>query len=282
MTDDTQSINEPEDSAADTTDIPLETGWLSTTPEGDNFLRDAVESIAERVRHMARAMGHRMTEDADLLLADHDSPSIFANKALLLTAVSEAGLRKHLERAREFMREGSANPFLLWSALPTPDLTAEGFSLVGHPPVMYRPAGGEATPTPEGLEIVEALDKTTLLDFERTFVEGFPIGDLLPYQPKSFVDERAIGGPIRFFVGYLDGEPVASGGVCVARGMNMVEFIATLPGARGRGIGEAMTWKATLFEPSLPAALVASDLGRPVYERMGFIAISRCTLWVGE
>lgn len=280
MTDDTHTDSEP-DSGGNATDGPLETGWLSTTPAGDVFLRDAVESIAERVRHMAKTMGYRMTEDENLLLAEHDSPSIFANKAMLLTSVTEAGLKKHLERAREFMREGSSNPFLLWSALPTPDLTAEGFSLVGHPPVMYRPTGGKAPPTPEGLEIVEALDEATLLDFERAFVEGFPIGDLLPYQPKCFVDVRATGGPIRFFVGYLDGEPVASGGVCVARGMNMVEFIATLPDARGRGIGEAMTWKATLFEPSLPAALVASDLGRPVYERMGFLAISRCTLWVG-
>lgn len=281
MTDDTNTSNEPE-AGANATDGPLETGWLSTTPEGDVFLRDAVESIAERVRHIARSMGHRMTEDENLLLAEHDSPSIFANKAMLLTSVTDADLKNQLKRAREFMREGSSNPFLLWSALPTPDLTAEGFSLVGHPPVMYRPTGGTTPPAPTGLEIIEALDEATLLDFERTFVEGFPIGDLLPYQPKSFVDVRAIGGPIRFFVGYLDGEPVASGGVCVARGMNMVEFIATLPDARGRGIGEAMTWKATLFEPSLPAALVASDLGRPVYERMGFVAISRCTLWVGE
>lgn len=260
---------------------PLETGWLSTTPEGDVFLRDAVEAVAERVRHLATTMGHRLAEDQDLILSDHDSPSIFANKAILLTAASESGLMSHLKRAREFMKQGSGNQFLLWSPLPTPDLTAEGFSLVGHPPVMYRPVGGASVPTPKGLEIVEALDEATLLDFEKVFVEGFPIGDLLPYRPKSFIDERAIGGSVRFFVGYVDGKPVATGGVCVARGMNMVEFIATLPDARGRGIGEAMTWKATLYEPSLPAALVASDLGRPIYERMGFVAMSRCTLWAG-
>ena len=45
------------------------------------------------------------------------------------------------------------------------------------------------------------------------------------------------------------------------------------------GYGEALTWAATCVDPSLPAVLIASDLGRPVYERMGYVATSRWTLW---
>ena len=62
--------------------------------------------------------------------------------------------------------------------------------------------------------------------------------------------------------------------------MNLVEIVATLESARGRGIGAAVTWAATLADPSLPALLVASDLGRPVYTRMGYLTLSRATVWL--
>ena len=48
----------------------------------------------------------------------------------------------------------------------------------------------------------------------------------------------------------------------------------------GGAIGEAVTWMPTLVRPESPAALIASDLGRPVYERMGFVALLRFTLWI--
>ena len=38
---------------------------------------------------------------------------------------------------------------------------------------------------------------------------------------------------------------------------------------------------AIIADPALPAVLFASDLGRPVYERMGYLPISRATVWLG-
>jgi len=56
--------------------------------------------------------------------------------------------------------------------------------------------------------------------------------------------------------------------------------VATLPEARGRGYGEAVSWAATLCRPELPATLQASSMGRPVYERMGYRSVADFTLWV--
>jgi len=42
-----------------------------------------------------------------------------------------------------------------------------------------------------------------------------------------------------------------------------------------------MTIRATNYA-SRPAVLNASDAGRPTYERLGYIPISRCTLWAGH
>jgi hypothetical protein len=58
-----------------------------------------------------------------------------------------------------------------------------------------------------------------------------------------------------------------------------VAFVATQPQTRRRGYGAALTWRATLADPRLPAVLEASDDGRPVYERMGYRLVGRMSLW---
>ena len=76
--------------------------------------------------------------------------------------------------------------------------------------------------------------------------------------------------------------PVATGSGYVDEHHVHVEFIATLEECRGRGVGYAITAAATLAAPDRPALLIASDLGQPVYRRLGYIAISRFTLWAGH
>lgn len=60
-----------------------------------------------------------------------------------------------------------------------------------------------------------------------------------------------------------------------------VELVSTRPEARGRGIGAAMTMAAARVEPDRPALLIASDDGRGVYRRLGFVPLLRYTLWLG-
>jgi predicted GNAT family acetyltransferase len=103
--------------------------------------------------------------------------------------------------------------------------------------------------------------------------------DLQPYEWGRFYDERVLGGPTRLWIGFVDGQPVATSAAHVAAGVNNVEMIATIDGARGRGYGAAVTWAATTADPTLPAILIASDLGRPVYERLGYTALTRWTMW---
>jgi hypothetical protein len=43
-----------------------------------------------------------------------------------------------------------------------------------------------------------------------------------------------------------------------------------------------MTWPATLADADAPSMLIASDLGRPTYERMGYLPMARFTLWAGS
>jgi predicted GNAT family acetyltransferase len=63
--------------------------------------------------------------------------------------------------------------------------------------------------------------------------------------------------------------------------LTVVEMVSTRAAQRGNGYGAALTATAALAAPDRPSALLASDVGRPVYERLGFVAVLRWTLWVG-
>jgi hypothetical protein len=39
---------------------------------------------------------------------------------------------------------------------------------------------------------------------------------------------------------------------------------------------------ATAASPDLPAMLISSDLGRGVYDRLGYLPLLRFTLWAGH
>lgn len=84
------------------------------------------------------------------------------------------------------------------------------------------------------------------------------------------------------WLGRLGGEAIGTAAAWVTDAHVDVEWISTMPGARGKRIGEALTWTATLAAPDRPAMLIASDLGQPVYERMGYLRLSRLTLWIGK
>ena len=80
------------------------------------------------------------------------------------------------------------------------------------------------------------------------------------------------------YTGYADGSPVASGlGWRSGRTIG-VYSIATVPSARRRGYGAAMTARVVADGVAAGcdvAALQASDMGRPIYERQGFRTVVR-------
>jgi GNAT superfamily N-acetyltransferase len=150
--------------------------------------------------------------------------------------------------------------------------------LVGHPPLMYRPAGLAGAPSPvPGLEVRRVRSAADLAGFEATLVAAYP----LP-AGSAVVSAGVLNGPLNAWVGYLDGEPVATAGSHTAFGLTEVEWVSTLAGHRRRGVGAALTWAATTAEPGVPAVLIATDDGRPVYERLGYVALQRLSMWLSR
>jgi hypothetical protein len=55
---------------------------------------------------------------------------------------------------------------------------------------------------------------------------------------------------------------------------------ATLPSARRRGAWASLVWARVDDARELPAAAFTSDDSRPGFIRMGFLPITRFTLWL--
>jgi hypothetical protein len=69
------------------------------------------------------------------------------------------------------------------------------------------------------------------------------------------------------------------GSLFVGSGLAAFSLGVTLPEARRRGYWAAMAGVRLLEEPGLPAVGVFSDMSRPSAEALGFVPITRFTLW---
>lgn len=226
----------------------LETGNGPSSPGGDNLPNDFVQESAASHAGFGAARGDRIGRvDGIVTLVDAGSPLPFINRAIVEAPIDD--VRTVLDHIRPFYDDGPRTPFLLDSAWPTPDLTP--------------------------------VDRTAY-NYEHALIYGYPAPQLQPMTEVSVVTREALAAPgWQHFVGYVDDEAVASASAYVGDRLVRVDNIATLHTARGRGYGLAMTAAAAAVDPTKPATLIASDLGRGVYERLGFIAMLRFTYRLG-
>jgi hypothetical protein len=243
------------------------------------WVERGVRSLATGWEALARSLGGRCERWDQLWLADAASPNPFLNTATLRRPLRAAEAAELTDRLEAFFAARRGGPWLLWSGWPTPELGQLGYVLWGHPPIMVRPPGGERPPAPPELKIVEVGEVGLLAEVERVLVEGYPLLGLEAGLPGSLLKASLLGGPFRFWAGYVDEQPVSVAAALVDGGLVHVMLVATRPDARRRGYGAALTWSATMAEPGLPALLEASDDGRPVYERMGYREVARLSLW---
>jgi hypothetical protein len=259
---------------------PLESGYGPAASAGDNLCNDFVQETAASFAALADARGDRVRRIAGVVtMTDAALPLPFWNRAVLEQPVTDSeALLNHL---RDFYGSGDTL-FLLDSAWPTPDLRTYGFTLMGHPPMMVRPVGVVLPPAPPELRVERASDAHAARDLERTLVDGYPAPPMQPFTEVKLMTAGALGAPgWHHLIGYVDGRAVAVGSSYVGPQLLRVENIATLPEARGHGYGLAITAATMAIDAGKPATLVASDLGRPIYEKLGFVSMLRCTYWLG-
>lgn len=104
-------------------------------------------------------------------------------------------------------------------------------------------------------------------------------GSLGAVLPRAFIRDPSIRG----VVGSVDGVPLTHAFVTVSDGAMGVYAVGTTESARRRGYGAAITWAAIAAGREawgeMPVVLQATEMGLPVYLKMGFREICRYAIW---
>lgn len=136
----------------------------------------------------------------------------------------------------------------------------------------------ESHTKPDGLDIRVVADEETLHAWTHVFIQGY--GVPADWESAFFQLLSACGLelPMRNYLGYLDGEPLAASTLFLGAGAAGIYDVATLPPARGRGLGAAMTLTPLLEARQLgyrAGVLQSSDMGYNVYRKLGFERLCR-------
>lgn len=155
-------------------------------------------------------------------------------------------------------------------------LRGHGLASGAPTPGMARRATTDVPALPADLRIERVRAPEQLEENTVTAARGFGASDArgmrAVLRPSLLGDDR-----VAMFTGHVAGprgEVAVATSVCVVvDGVAGVYGVSVLPDHRRRGIGAALTWAAVARAAAVGAEVVvlqATDLGRPVYEAMGF------------
>ncbi len=128
--------------------------------------------------------------------------------------------------------------------------------------------------TPSGFVISPVQSEADLQDFKRVLVTAYEMPERMA---DGWVQAALSLGieqtPWQMYLGRLHGEPVATNMLFVGGGVAGIFGVATVPAARGMGIGAAISLAPLLQARAMGvryAALFATEMAIRVYERIGF------------
>jgi GNAT superfamily N-acetyltransferase len=158
-----------------------------------------------------------------------------------------------------------------------PILEANGFVGGGGPPAMaidLTTLQSDQT-LPEGFEIKQVLTEAMLEQWIDVMMNGYPLPDLCRQPMHVAFRNYGLGSDfnMRHYLGYFDGRPVTCSTLVLADGVAGIYDVATLPEARGRGLGGHVTRQPldqAKAEGYRVGMLQSSSMGHNVYLRIGF------------
>jgi hypothetical protein len=142
----------------------------------------------------------------------------------------------------------------------------------------------------DGIIVRKVESATELLQVRRIMFADEQTGDVTPDQEAelqngndaAWAGIQAMDGTRRNFLAFIDGEPVAAGGLQLDdRGFAVLAGSATLPRARGRGCYRALVHRRWIVAQEAGIdllAIQASDYSAPILRRIGFAARASLTI----
>jgi ribosomal protein S18 acetylase RimI-like enzyme len=131
----------------------------------------------------------------------------------------------------------------------------------------------------EDIEIASDLviEHVGNVDVLQQMIQAFSLGYEIPGSVGELIfdmlSDLGFEMPLRQYVGYLRGKPVACSSLFFSAGVAGIYLVATVPEARGQGIGSALTLIPLLEARDMGyriGVLGSSEMGLGVYQRLGF------------
>lgn len=249
--------------------------------EVQSILEAGTLNMARMWEATARSIGGRWARWDDAWAVDSGLRTRVFNRVTILRRLPSSAAPELVARINKFY---GVNPdggeYLINDPWATLRLEPHGFERWWSLPFMVRPPGG-APRRDADLEIRRVRSKHDLEVFVQTLVQGFAIAELEQLSASRIMSKKVLAdGAMRCWVGIAEGRAVGTSVAHVSDGVVGVYLISVVPAMRRRGFGETLTWQATLADHTAPSTLQSSELGRPVYERMGYVTALECATWV--
>lgn len=246
-------------------------------------LSTAVQNnLFELFRSMQFLPGYEIVE-SDSLSRHYAFPTNPMFRGIWRARLSPGDVEAGIDEALAWFEKRKAQDLFWWTDSQTQptdlpeSLLKLGFdgNLEGDPGMvadLY--ALNENIPTLKNFSIVKAVNQRTLEDWRDVFTVSFetraPAGQAWIDATLSAQPEHV---PWELYVGYMDNKPVSTSMLFNGAGVAGIYAIGTLPEARQKGFGAAITLKSLLDARELGyhySVLFSTHLGYPVYKRLGF------------
>lgn len=252
---------------------------------GREVLVASDRNLARTLRHFALASGAAMVDDEGLFLMSLSPtwPGPYHNGVIRLDPDLTPAVT--LQRAEAFFAD-RARGFSIWIA-DHADAELEAAALAAG----YAEIPGAGAPRmlldrpiappdpPPAIALDEVRDDGDVADYLAVTIEAYADSFLPPDAAQALVSGvPALCAPhARAVVARERDAPVAAAMSVTDGDMASIQLVGTVPAARGRGLAELVTRWAVQAARECGAATVvleASEQGRPVYRRMGFVEVS--------
>ena len=264
---------------------------ILTDATPSTLVRAIHDNLFEMYRYLGRSQAAEYHHDPELTwLRTPIAPVSFLN-GVLHTAASAERLDTLIHTTIEYYRSKGVMRFSWWLDERSPYLAAHlqahglvfiegnlGMTLDLHP-------WEDDLSGPADLRVEPVNDMQSLLDWVLAAQAGFDLPEI--YRQPWYEIYAGLGCelPLRNYVGYYRGEPVAAAQLFLGAGVAGIYTVATVPSARRLGIGAAMT-QAALREAQdfgyRYAILHASRIGEGVYAKLGFRGCCHMSRFIWE
>jgi len=251
--------------------------------------RAVEDNEAEFLLALGRAGGGRERDDVEMTWVIGGSPIAYHNcvvRADLKPERADAAIAESQNLMRASGVAGS------WHVGPSMRPTDVGIRLEAHGfeggPEPGMAADIRALPdveAPTDVRISRVVTDSGLDAYEQVLSLGFGEGPPEAAWVREMYERIGVGAdvPWRHYVGLAGGDPVACASVVLAAGVAGLYFVCTVPAARRRGIGAAISREALAGALELGfdiGVLGSSPMGQAMYERLGFREV--CAVNVDE